>query len=1287
MLALSVALVGPYFVDWTSYRADFEREAAHILGRKVTVNGTAKARLLPFPSVTFSDVAVEGGPGGEPAMTVETFSMDAELAPFMRGEILIFDMRLERPKVRLAVGADGVVDWALRPSTPYDPTQIALEKLTVTEGQVLIAHRASGREHQLTEINATISARSLAGPWRAEGTLRLDGTRAALSVSTGKPDETGAMRLRIKAEPAVYPFALETDGDVTLQKGVARYQGKFRLAARETDNSALRGTEGATFQMTATGEKAAPAYRVSGDFTLGHELVDVTAFRLETGPVEDPYTAEGTARVELGAEPRFSITADGAQVRFDDTVAKTDAVSGLTLEGRLAAVEAVLADLPKPSIPGTIAVKLPAIVAGDTTIRDVNLSAEPVPEGWRIAGFTALLPGRTTIEGDGLLRTGDTFGFAGKLLLAVGQPSGFAAWLSRDVDEAIRRLPSAGFSAKVDLTRERQHFDDLELILGAARFHGALDRNRPSEGAASMALKLDGGALDVDGLKAFASLFVSDAGANRLAEQHIDLAVKAGPVSVAGLTAETVDTALRLRDGRIEIDRLALGGLEGVSISATGLVRDFATAPTGNLDAAIVGADLAPLITVLAEQYPHNALAAALKKRADAYPDLFADAEIDLVASAVPGGDGSVAISAHGKAGGSDFSLTASGSAEPLFDTEHPLSLTVSAKNANAEALLALYAIPSLPIGMTGAADTSLSARGTLAKGLDTTLDFTSEGLSASYKGSFRLAESGVEGEGAFALQSADIEPWLMTTGLGIPGLGFGTPLDLSADATFGKGLMTFSRIEGSVGEGAVAGDINAALKDGRPHLTGAITLDSLDLSPVAAMVLGEAPLAGDGEGWPDTPFSGSAALPFTAALDVAAGTVSAGVLGVAEGVSFTGTLGADGLRIADLKATMHDGSLTGLVEVKNNGGTGMVAGQAKLADADVESLIEGGGLKGRADVTATLSASGKTVEGLVAALSGSGTAKVYGLTVAGLDAGAFAGIIAKADAIGRDIDGPRTAAFAPELVATGSFDAGEADLAFTVAGGILRAPPLRLPTESATLTASLRADLNTATVAADGEIAYAPGDESLVGSEPAVRFSAEGVPGMMTVSLDTEPLAQFLTQRALEIEQARVEAMQAALLEKQRLRREARYYASLQKERDRMEEERRRAAEEARLKAEEEARLKAEAEAAAKAEAEKAAEEARRKAVEEAPAKPDGEVRLEENVPAQDAATEERAAAALREAEQERAKAAAGAAASADTIERAPLPADRATAAPESSAGRFEPLSIQNFLKSIAGN
>ena len=180
------------------------------------------------------------------------------------------------------------------------------------------------------------------------------------------------------------------------------------------------------------------------------------------------------------------------------------------------------------------------------------------------------MPGRATLEGSGLLRTDGELGFAGSLLLAVKQPSGFAAWLAKDVDDAIRRIPAAGFRANVHMTSQRQRFEDLELILGPAKFRGRIDNRQPYDAKPSMQVELTGDALDVDGMLAFTSLFVSEKGVNRLADHDLDFNIKAGPVHVAGLTAETVDTALRLRDRTLEIDRLSIGDLSGATISATG---------------------------------------------------------------------------------------------------------------------------------------------------------------------------------------------------------------------------------------------------------------------------------------------------------------------------------------------------------------------------------------------------------------------------------------------------------------------------------------------------------------------------------------------------------------------------------------------------------------------------------------------------------------------------------------------------------------------------------------------
>ncbi|MEI9414056.1 AsmA family protein [Mesorhizobium sp. Cs1321R2N1] len=1313
VLVLLAALVVPYFVDWTGYRAEFEREASAILGRKVTVQGDATARLLPFPSVTFSNVAVAGGPNGQPAMTVETFSMDAELAPFLRGEVLIFDMRLVRPKATIDIAANGTVDWAMRPSSPFDPGQISIEKLTVTEGQVELRHAAGGRSHIFSEINSTISAKSLAGPWRMDGTLRLDGLRTAVAASTGKAEPSGQMRLRVKADPDAYPLVIETDGNAGIVNGAAVYSGQFKISGADKNSAELRGTDGETVKVSAG--KPDPGFRLNGKFSLDHQKLGVDEFRFETGPLENPYTADGKASVDLGQKPSFAIEANGAQVQFDEAVG-APAGAGLTLDQRIAGLEQALLDLPKPTIPGTVEVKLPAVVAGDTTVRDVHLSAEPVGDGWSVKSLAATLPGRTKLEADGkvMLNVQGHFGFTGSLLLAVAQPSGFAAWLSKDVDEAIRRLPAAGFKAKVDLSENHQSFSDLELILGKAKFSGRIDSSQPDDAKPSVLMRLEGGDLDVDGLAAFASIFVSDKGANRFASSDLDFQIKAGPVSAGGLTADTVDTALRLRDGLLEIDRLSVGGLAGSSISATGRIKDFPAGPTGKLDASVVAVDLKPLIDVAAQHYPDNAVLKGLAGRAAAYPDLFQDARIDLVASAADNGDGTtgLAVSGQGKAGGSAFSasLSGRGAVDKLADAA--VTLTFTARNPDATALLALYGLPALPLGMLGEASTDIQAKGTFGGGLATSFSLAGNDFKAGFEGTVADTPQGPTAKGKVNLDASDIEPWLMTTGIGLPGMGAGMSTSLAAQADYGNGLLVLSGLSGAINEAAVSGDINLDIKqgvdgkDGVPHLAGALALDELDLDPMAVALFGDSAFLLDKNGagksdnadksekagaWPSAPFSQKSSLPFTADLDLTTASLAAGPLATAYDAAFSLKLDSEGIRVADLKAKFLGGALSGLFELKNNEGTGLFTGQMKLAGADLADVLPNAGIGGSGDFSTTLSTSGKSVDAMIAALSGSGTATLKSLQIAGVNPDAFGAFLAKADAIGRDIDATKTAGFAPDIAADGSFAAKDAEVAFTIAGGTLRAPPISLENPAATLSADITADLNASTVSAKGAITYRPGDEALVGSEPVVTFTAEGPFGAVKRQFDSELLAQFLTQRALEKEQQRVEAMQAALLEKQRLRREVRYYAALQDARDKAAEELRQQEEAARLKAEADAKAKAEADAQAQAEA-----DAKAKADAEAKAKADADAKAKADADAKAAAEQQTADEAARaQAEQERQK--AEEAMRIASQEKARLEAERKAAEQAPKAERVpandnpppakpktNPFTVDNLLKSL---
>ena len=373
--------------------------------------------------------------------------MDAELAPFMRGEFLIFDMRLVRPKMNVSVDADGKVDWAMRPSSPFDPAQIAIEKLTITEGQVRIRHATSGRDHLVSEINAEVSAKSLDGPWRADGSLRLDGMRTAIGLSTGKVDEKGALRLRIKADPAIYPVAIESRRrrDHRTRRGanmpgtcISRRATIRRPAAPASERGARQAGQGRAAGMARPRQlRARPC------------AARPRRIPLRDRPADDPYTADGKAYVELDANPRFSVTATGAQVRFDEAMVADKDPAGLTLQDRIArdpgsAARPAEAVDPRARSTSTCRRWWPA------TRRSATSRCRPSRR--RTAGRSRRCRRRCRdarrSKASGLLKTGENdFGFAGSLLVAVGQPSGFAAWLSKDVDEAIRRLPAAGFKA------------------------------------------------------------------------------------------------------------------------------------------------------------------------------------------------------------------------------------------------------------------------------------------------------------------------------------------------------------------------------------------------------------------------------------------------------------------------------------------------------------------------------------------------------------------------------------------------------------------------------------------------------------------------------------------------------------------------------------------------------------------------------------------------------------------------------------------------------------------------
>ena len=78
-------------------------------------------------------------------------------------------MRISNPRGTLRLSPDGELDWALRNEKILPGQALTLESITVTNGQALIIDEQSNRQHLITDLDVTMSAKSIAGPWHMEG--------------------------------------------------------------------------------------------------------------------------------------------------------------------------------------------------------------------------------------------------------------------------------------------------------------------------------------------------------------------------------------------------------------------------------------------------------------------------------------------------------------------------------------------------------------------------------------------------------------------------------------------------------------------------------------------------------------------------------------------------------------------------------------------------------------------------------------------------------------------------------------------------------------------------------------------------------------------------------------------------------------------------------------------------------------------------------------------------------------------------------------------------------------
>ncbi|MGI2031793.1 AsmA-like C-terminal region-containing protein [Rhizobium panacihumi] len=1185
VVALFTALFAPFFLDWSSFRTEFENQASRILGKKVTVHGNVDARILPFPSVTMHDVRIGRDTDGTPQVQAAEFSMDMELAPFMSGEARIFDMRIVRPKARIRVLPDGTLDWTRGSRADIPARNVVLEDVHITDAEIEFIDEQTGRTRRLTAFNADMAAASLAGPWRADGTANLDGYDARFNFSSGEPDATaGTVPLRLRLWPDLQPIELQLDGALAVKEGRAGYDGAFNLITLQEE----------TEEEPVTAPPPGP--RVKGRFELTNDRIRIPEYRLELGALDNPYVTTGEATLDTGEHPEFLLTGDGQQIDVnrltqEEAGGKTSRNPAVSAQRRLNALIRMAAAIPIPQVPGKASLRLPAIVLNDTTMRDIRLDLRPAGQGWAVDNVVATLPGRTRVEASGSLQLVGKAAFSGNMLLASNQPSGLADWLSGKVDPAIRRLSSAGFSAKVDLTTERQRFQDLELAIGNATLTGNLERQSFPEQTPSLTVDLAGNEIDIDAMRALGSLLTGDDAGRDVLDHKLSGTLRADRFNAFGVAANKVDTTFSFADGGLSLEKLTVGDLAGTEISASGKLEGSLLAYAGNGTVSMKSADPTPFLAMLRDRLPRNPALTRLAESAGWY------AQTDLRADVTVGGNvNGIAANLSGISNGSRVSgdirlpnlLNLTGS--DTFDIQ------ASLENPNAATLFGQAGFDPLPFDVEGDGRLTLIATGSGDKPANIDIGYAAGATQLSARGDINLMDPGFgNGQLKLSVESPDIEPYLLMTGVGLPQFGAGLPARLSADLALTPEAITVSGLEGTLAGNALNGEIRLDRSTPSLAASGRLAIDTLDFAWLGEAIYG--PITDPETGGLTTKDFALPIFGTDATLDVSAKILRTDF--TAPVTDFSGRITHRGgnLTIENLVGTWNGGKLGGRLMMSNGQGVGIFQTRLTLEGGDLAPLIwqaESGApvATGGIGFDLVTEATAKSVADLLGSASGSGQVRLSNVTVNSLNPGLLGPLLTQADGIKGEVTAAKVQPLVAALVHAGQTRIGDVTIPFTMTDGEARAQNITAVDGAAKLNGAVRLNFGESRIAGEITVGLDAGEESLAGGDAALKLVYSGDLSAPQETIDVADMSNFLSMRAFEKERRRVETLQASVLEKQRLRREAALYSFRENER-RIAREKAEAEEKLRL--EEEARSVAEQEQQRQAE-EKAAEERRRR-------------------------------------------------------------------------------------------
>jgi large subunit ribosomal protein L24 len=1096
ILALVAALLGPFFIDWGTYRSVFEQEASRLTGLDVRVRGEIDARLLPSPRLQLNDVQV--GADGSGTLHARSLAIEFALSPLLRGEWRASDMRVVGPELHAGIDEKGQLA-APAVALDMDPDALSIDHLGIEDGKVVLTDAASGAAVEFDKLWFNGELRSLLGPVKGEGAATVNGALYPFRISTGRANAGGAMRLHINIDPVTTPLNVEADGTISVADGKPQFQGTWS-AARPV-GIAGRGSGAVVTQPWRFGGKIkltpASALMEQVDFNYGS---DADAIKLN-----------GTAELRFGKQPRFNGVLSARQIDLD----KFSGQSGEAVRSPpAAAIRRMIASASaafRPPFPIQLGVGIDLVTLGGVDLQNLRGDISSAPGGWTLDRFEFRAPGLTDVRLSGRLGIQPSgVAFTGPADIASNDPNALAAWLEGRKDIKSTTPRPLRVRGDITLSNEKIAIERLNAGFNRGTVNGRFVYDFGDKGGGRVEAALSAPELDIDAVSAFGKALLAGSTAER--PREVSLSLDIGRASYAGIEAGKTNVKLQYDAKGLTIEQLAVDNFGGANVTAQGQIA-LTPVPHGSVALGFDARDLSGVNAILARYKPQ--LADRLRVIAPVLAPARLQATLKLD-NEKAGNTAALAVS--GTAGGMRVSLNGEGVADlaalnlSSFRVLGQIDATDASPLAGltgADRVVAIGKEPGmLRLTMSGNPFGDIALTSTLSTGP----------LMASASGTIRLAPGNwPAGNVSVNVARADFSPLRPNGGK--------LPVALTGRVTSDGKQATFEDISAVVAGSKVRGKLTASLAT-PSRIDGAFDVDTLDVGALVAAAAG-LPKGAQDWSWSSAPFDG--AMPSAVMGQIALNATRADLTPAMTVRQFRGRLklGADEVVLDDASGSLAGGRIAGKIGFKTglDGLTTQI--DVSLSDADAAGLLPASArppVSGRLNMQAHIEGAGRSPATLVGSLHGDGKIALSGGQFAGLDPRAFAAVTRAVDQ-GLPVEAGKVESLAGQALASGQLNVKNAEGQLAIGAGQIRLTDAKASGEGADLAMSGVFDLTNGTLNARLVLT---GADTAAGARPDIFVALNGPLGAASKTIDVSGLTGWLTLRAIDQQSKKLDAIEA---------------------------------------------------------------------------------------------------------------------------------------------------------------